>query len=169
MAIIRGLTLARPWPFAYKHGLRIENRSWRPSRELVGAYFALHAGPFWATKDRDFIAATLGVKVPPEIQHPNCQIFAVVRWGGKIVVPAPEVGQPAFITLSQSLPEDQQKWFTGPSAWLFDEYVELPEPVPSPGGLYLWDMCQETLDAVREQFSLAKKPGRSPVLESSEA
>lgn len=168
MAIIRGLTLARPWPFAYRHGMRMENRSWRPSRELVGAYFALHAGPFWSAIERDFIAAALDLKVPPEAAHPAGQIFAVVRWDGRIVVPASEADQPSFITPRETLPTEQQKWFMGPSAWIFDEYIELPEPVPSLGGMFLWDMCEETLNEVRKQFKLAKAPGQRPELRSSE-
>ena len=87
MAIIRGLSLTRPWPFAFRHGKRVENRSWRPSGKLVGCYIALHAAQSFSEEDREFIAMVTGLDVP------HSEIFAVARWNGTIILPELETDE----------------------------------------------------------------------------
>lgn len=39
------LTLKHPWAFAIAHwGKRIENRTWKPPKSLIGKRFAIHGG-----------------------------------------------------------------------------------------------------------------------------
>ena len=42
---IRGLTLWRPWPWAFTHAdKRVENRPRKPPAYMIGGYLALHSG-----------------------------------------------------------------------------------------------------------------------------
>jgi hypothetical protein len=66
---IRGLSLWRPWPWAFLNGpedrrKRIENRGWAPPKWMTGQYLALHAAQHWDKEAVEFIEEQLGVKVP---------------------------------------------------------------------------------------------------------
>jgi len=42
---MKGLTLRHPWAFAIAHwGKRIENRTWKPPKALIGQRIAIHGG-----------------------------------------------------------------------------------------------------------------------------
>jgi len=42
---MRALTLRQPWAWAIVHGQkRIENRPWKPWRDIIGQRIAIHAG-----------------------------------------------------------------------------------------------------------------------------
>ncbi|CAB4191487.1 hypothetical protein UFOVP1229_36 [uncultured Caudovirales phage] len=42
---MKALTLRHPWAFSIAHwGKRIENRSWKPWKEVVGQRIAIHGG-----------------------------------------------------------------------------------------------------------------------------
>jgi hypothetical protein len=84
MAMIRGLSLTRPWPFAFGQvpvPKRVENRGWKP-KDWVGHYIALHAAKSWDEEDREFIAEKTGLHVPSDKEPPHSQIFAVCRYFG---------------------------------------------------------------------------------------
>ncbi len=73
---IRGLSLTRPWPWAFVNGprelqKRVENRSKKPPAALVGHYVALHAAQSWDEGDREFISRVMGLPVPPKAEHPH--------------------------------------------------------------------------------------------------
>ena len=76
LEIIRGLSLTRPWPFAFVNGpeplqKRVENRSWKPPQFIIGNYLALHAAKSWAEDGREFIADVLGMDVPDNSNSPH--------------------------------------------------------------------------------------------------
>lgn len=152
--IIRGLSLTRPWPFAFKHGKRVENRSWRPSEKLIGCYIALHSAKSWSEDDREFIADKTGLYVPNRQECAHSVIFAVCRWRGVIILPTPETSEPGLYATGKEMPEDQSKWFFGPYGWLLSEYVELAEPIPCVGttGLWTFDAKPDVLAAVRAGY-----------------
>lgn len=154
--IIRGLSLTRPWPFAFKHGKLVENRSWRPPSYLAGCYFALHAARSWSEEDREFIADRTGLYVPSKKESPHSQIFAVVRWRGEVAGRDMNDGLPGIKNIMDKLPADQDRWFFGPFGWLFKDYVELREPIACTGALGLWTIRPTTLEKVRTEYAKSK-------------
>ena len=157
---IRGLSLTRPWPFAFVappklHGVatkRIENRSWAPPKKLIGHMLALHAAQSWNEGDREFIAETTGLYVPNKRESPHSEIFAVCMLGG-------------FIRHDRDprLEDGQRKWFFGPYGWLCVEFVRLKTPVPCKGaqGLWTFDSRRNELAALREAYAEAQEPLRA--------
>lgn len=136
---IRGLSLTRPWEFAFlRGGKRIENRGWRPSGRLRGCYIALCTAQSWCEEDREFIAEITGLEVPTKKESQHSQIFAVCRWNGGIALETPESNEPGLIATGMEIPEDQQRWFFGPFGWMLDDFVALKKPVPCKGALGLW-------------------------------
>lgn len=148
MREIRGLSLTRPWPFAFANATakapakRLENRS-RSLGFVVDIYVALHAAKSWNEYDREFIADTMGIIVPRKHNSPHSEIFAVCRVAG--VFPPDKAGD---------IPSEQRVWYFGPHATLFDEYVQLVRPVSCVGALGLWkfDDKPEVLQALRESY-----------------
>ncbi len=161
MNLIRGLSLTRPWPFAFKHGKRVENRSWRPGGNLIGCYIALHAAQSFSEDDREFISVVTGLDVPKKADCPHSQIFAIARWNGVIILPDPKTSEENLFPTGVKLGEDQQQWFFGPYGWMLEDYVELPTPVECVGARSLWNLKPEVLSAVREQYRLAVMSGTS--------
>jgi hypothetical protein len=153
---IRGLSLTRPWPFAFHHGKRIENRSWRPSGRLIDCYIALHAAKSWSEDDREFIQEALRLPVPDRKASPDSQIFAVARWRGGIVLSTPLTNESGLRPTGSILPPEQDKWFFGPYGWLFEDYVELPEPVQCIGARGLWILPEDVKALVREKYQKAR-------------
>jgi len=149
MSTIRGLSLTRPWPWAFVNSTpdvqpkRIENRSWPPPRFIIGNYIALHAAKSWSEDDRDWLAHMTGLTIPRKFNSPHSEIFAVCRVVG-------------FVTSSfdERVSVDQRMWFFGEFGWLLEEFVELVEPVPCTGGLGLWkfDERQAELHALRISY-----------------
>ncbi len=124
---VRGLSLTRPWPFAFKHGKRVENRSWQPPKNHIGHWIALHAAKSWSSDDRQFIAERLHRYVPEE---PSGTIFALARLVGVVES-----------TADKRLADDQHQWFFGPFGWLLDEYWEvspMTTRIECPGAQGLW-------------------------------
>jgi hypothetical protein len=147
--IIRGLSLTRPWPFAFTaEGGRIapkllENRSWKPPEWVIGHYLALHAAQGWSEDDREWIADRTGLYVPDRAESPHSEIFAVCRVEGYVESASDEL-----------LPESQRPWFFGPYGWLLADFVKLVEPVRCKGGQKLWSLESRSgvVEAVRESY-----------------
>lgn len=149
---VRGLSLTRPWPFAFVNGplhtqKRIENRSWKPPYSLIGCLVALHAAKSWSAVDREFISDMLECDVPGKKESPHSEIFAVTRLAG-------------YTDRESRVEPFQQQWFFGPFGWQFDHFVPLVEPVKCTGALGLW-----TFEDKQKEFeSLCEVYGRSVVL-----
>lgn len=122
---IRGLSLTRPWPWAFVNGpvlKRIENRSWNcPAGIQRRLQIALHAAKSWDEQDREFISKVTGLDCPPKSDHPDSVIFAVCR-----------VERTATQLLGV-LPAEQRVWFFGPYGWILSHFVKLVEPVSCKG------------------------------------
>jgi hypothetical protein len=149
------LTLKHPWPWAIaERGKRIENRKWRPERDQIGVWTALHGGvspsngkPYWeALADLQTI---IGKGLSPMVNlgpliKPYCGIFAVCRFG-------------------EPFQRSDSPWFTGPWGWPILDLVVLPEPVPIRGQLGLWELPEGTLEQVRIQYRLTMTHSTCPV------
>ena len=133
----RGLTLHRPWPWAFTHAdKRVENRKWRPEG-MRGWWLLLHAGAAFdqegwdAMREGRFGEAAKSVPAA----HPSGVIVAVAKLDG--VAPYLESDDP---------------WAFGPFVWRLSGLVVLPSPVECRGFQKLWRAPQEALDAVNAQF-----------------
>ncbi|MGA9769137.1 MAG: hypothetical protein WBV94_08860 [Blastocatellia bacterium] len=148
---IRGLSLTRPWPFAFVNGppeiqKRVENRSWLVPAHLRGCYIALHAAKSWDEGDREIISDALGIDVPAKAESAHTQIFAVCQ----INICA----QPNDSRIR--LP--QRRWVMGPYVWICENFVKLIEPVICTGaqGLWTFDQKQDELKHLRKAYREAK-------------
>ncbi len=146
---ILGLSLTRPWPFAFVNSTpdvpakRVENRSWAPPPFMLGQYLALHAAQSWDEDDREWIEHVTGLTVPGKADSPHSRIFAVCRLAGFV----------SHVEDARLVP-DQRIWFFGPFGWLLDEFVELVDPVPCKGAQKLWSFAQRPaeLHALRASY-----------------
>lgn len=158
MAIIRGLTLHRPWPFAFLTeprpdslnepiaAKRVENRSWAPPEWMRDQYIALHSGQHWDDEGGGYIETVTGLTLPPSEFHGAGEIFAVAKlshW----------VNEEDFDTMQDpaALPEDQRPWFFGPWGWILTEFKAI-EPVKCRGFQKLWKLPPLVLMQVRERY-----------------
>jgi hypothetical protein len=149
---IRGLSLTRPWPFAFTGGpdglqKRVENRSWFPNAGMMGHFLALHAAKGYSEHDREFISEKLGVQAPAQSESPHSQIFAVCR----VVALVTGIADPR-------LSEAQKDWFFGPFGWLLDDFVILNSPVQCSGARGLWDLPNPVVGPLRQAY-LESAPG----------
>jgi hypothetical protein len=151
MATIRGLSLTRPWPFAFVNAgaetepKLIENRSWKPPAFIINNYVALHAAQSWNEDDRDWIQHMTGLVVPRKAEHPHSEIFAVCRVVGYVTHPHDE-----------RVSINQRMWFFGEYGWLLDDLVKLVEPVPCAGGLGLWKFDERPAELYALRLSYQK-------------
>lgn len=142
---IRGLTLHRPWPWAFTHAdKRVENRAWHPPRWLVGGWLALHAGKHFDAqavehfRDGLFTADALSVPVRKD-DHPHSVIVAVAWLRG-------------FYERADNEPM-RDLWSFGPFCWVLPKVHVLPAPVPCRGAQGLWTLPPDVFIAVREQLA----------------
>lgn len=153
---VRGLSLTRPWPWAFVNGpfpKRIENRSWKPPHSIMAHYhIALHAAKSWDEDDREFIQDVTGIAVPPRDQHVHSAIFAVCR------VPVyVDINNGAFT--DSVLEQSQRCWFFGPYGWIIRDFVPLIAPVPCKGARGLWGFGDKPteLAELRRVYALSIK------------
>lgn len=159
IGIFRGLSLSRPWPWAFIYPpipKRAENRDWQ-RRSMVSSYLALHAAKSWDEDGRDFIANVAGMAVPPKGEHPHSVIFAVCRVSEIVCLADDEAVYDGLFSKRPEIPAEQEQWSFGPYVWLLDSFVVLPKPVECKGAQGLWVLPSSVLTAVREQY---KNDGR---------
>jgi len=148
--IIRGLTLHRPWPWAFTHlpeseAKGVENRGWKPPRQMIGGWVALHSGKAfddgaWQRMRAGFFGSAAQA-VPPAGDHPDSVITVLCRLTGSYSLP----GKSAV---------HSDPWAFGPECWELpaSRRVVLPEPVPCRGAQGLWRLPDEVFERVRVQF-----------------
>ena len=124
---MRALTLKRPWLYAIlRLGKHVENRTWRPPRDLVGRWFLLHEGKGWDADGAEWIERVCGVVCD---QNPERGLVAAVK--------LQQVCGP--LDAASYLPDDQGHWYMPPQwGWLLSQVVPLRSPVPMPGARGLW-------------------------------
>lgn len=141
-----GLSLTRPWPWAFDHGKRVENRSWKFPPGKYRFTIALHAAKSWSEHDREFIERVSGVRCAGRTEHPDSQITATVNVDGCYEVNDPRI------------PAEQKQWSFGPYVWTVSNYIKLIEPVQCVGGLSLWSFHdrQKELAELRRVWLLSQ-------------
>lgn len=158
---VRGLTLWRPWPWAFTHAdKRVENRPVRPPRKLVGMYLALHSGLKFdadaAIRMREgrYGNAARACRCDSDA-HPHTEITCV----GK-------VDAVSEFMLNAEMEPDDPRFARNP--WAFGRFVidlptliVLPTPVPCRGAQGYWRLPPDVFEQVRDQVAEATRKGRS--------
>ncbi len=138
------LTIPQPWAWAIVHSdRRIENRDWRPPRYLLGNLIAIHAGKTLDRTALEHLRTELGLTVPERLLVSGA-VVAVAKVRGSSAK-APASGHP------------QTRWWEGPIAWIFDQVVMLPTPVPSRGYPKVWRLPAAVESNVCEQWGKARQ------------
>lgn len=161
---LRALTLWRPYPDAIlehvdapgsKCRKPVENRTWVPPQNLVGAHIALHGGQ----KYHDQFTWPGGWL--PQGNH-LIGIVGVVRLAGvldlrsKRRVIMPSVGEPLMeAELHQLHHLDDDPWWVGPVGWFMTEPTRI-ELVACKGALGLWDVPTVPANEVRKAWIKAR-------------
>lgn len=136
------LTIKHPWAFAIAHwGKRIENRTWKPPKSLIGKRFAIHGG-----------------KVPTsrsELEGVRRQFNSLVeefglpkyRINGDITLR--DVMTPGIVCtaiLDGWTSHTVDPWFDGSGyGWILSNVTVIAEPIPIKGAQGLWNVPQKYL------------------------
>lgn len=139
---VRGLTLHRPWAWAFTNaGKRVENRSWPPPKPIIGGYLALHAGMKFdkdvAADMREGLYGAAACGVPDESSHPAGFIVALARLEGYHGV---KKGQ------------RDGTYELGPFVWRTPQVFALPTPIQCRGFQGLWKLGEPWHDALEAQL-----------------
>lgn len=138
---IRGLTLWRPWPWAFTHAdKRVENRPWKPPSLILGGYVALHAGLRFdqgacANMHNGLFGPAAAAIDHRMSAHPSGLIVAVA----KVTSFHPHEGKP-------------NGWEFGPYVWHLPVVSVLPTPVRCKGAQGLWRLSAGVFAEVQEQL-----------------
>lgn len=133
--MIKGLTLWQPWAWAVAYaGKQVENRSWKPPRQLVGEWIAIHAGQRF---DRSAVQ---------QIRELGIELAAECSQKGVIVAVARLVGV---------VEESADPWFVGPVGWVLGE-VQAVKPLPCSGSQGLWNLPPDVLAELRLRWAAAQ-------------
>lgn len=135
--LVRGLTLTRPWPWAFTDaGKRVENRTWPVPRNLMGMWIALHAGKGYDAAAVELMregqfndAARL---CPPDVLHPASIVFALAR-----------VTACTEIDCHRHNPDP---WAFGPFVWTLVDYRTLTSPIECGGHQGLWRLPEHVFE-----------------------
>lgn len=142
---IRGLTLHRPWAWAFRHaGKTVENRRWTPPKHLLGGFVALHSGFAWDEaayeKMRTGFFGDRAKLVPIECYHQPGMITGVARLRGWTEVP-----------LARRVVPRPDPFEFGPFAWNLDEFRWFDTPILCRGFQRLWNVHPSILKEIEKQ------------------
>jgi hypothetical protein len=138
---MKALSLSQPWCWAVLHANKhIENRSWQPPIEMIGQQIVLHAAKSW-DDERQYvyrehghlglltpIGMLLAMGLEPPSRRDLYQVSALV---GIATIDR-------VVTKSDTLPEDQKRWFFGEYGWVLTNVLSLPRPIACTGKQGLW-------------------------------
>lgn len=131
---MKALTLWRPWPWAIFHAphnaKRLENRSWRPPRYIIGKPIALHAGK---TFDREAVPDILELTLTKVLPASATDLGLI---GVATVVGVVDDDDDAMLKGR----EEQGDWYSGPFGWVLDDVRAFKEPIRCDGRQGLWDV-----------------------------
>jgi hypothetical protein len=132
---MRALTIRQPWAWAIIHaGKDIENRSW--TNKHVTGTIAVHAGSGLDPLDR--LPRGARKPRPDELVH------------GAII---------GVVDVVDVVDGHRSKWFSGPLGWILSNPRPLPQPIPCPGRLGLWQLPPRVHRAVDKQLGSDRQRG----------
>jgi len=129
---IKALTLHRPWGHAIIYGRkRIENRTWKPPKSIIGKFIFLHSGKSYDKKAVDFMHK-LGFYPPDEKDCP--------------------LGIIGMIEITGYSRRIENAWFFGPYGWTIGGVIAFLEPIECPGKQGLWQPDTEIVENIVREY-----------------
>lgn len=138
---MKALSVMQPWaslivggPLPQENPKRIENRTWDPPRSMIGQRFAIHASKkldelaFHELLDDDF--HDFPYRTPREF--PRSAIVGVATLAGFI--------RHDSIFAPRELPADQERWWSGPVAFLLSDVIRIDRIDGIRGALGFWEL-----------------------------
>lgn len=154
---VRAVTLRHPWSFAIAHlGKDIENRTWKPPKQMIGQRIAIHGGALpkgHALEDcagqARFIAREIltpaYLKSLPAAKKSFLSNLMPLKVHHFITS-----GIVATAVLERVVTESDSPWFFGPYGWVLSDVITLTEPVHCKGAQGLWRLPED----VRQKMTL---------------
>ena len=134
---MKALTLIRPWPYAIFHlGKSVENRSWPPSKDVIGQRIVIHAGKKWDEEGYRFILNHVGDQ---EAEKMTTLPYLPGMIGGTVIVDSYFHYDSSY----DALIHKHDPWAFGPYCWVLKDPIELIKPVPCRGYQGLWNVPLE--------------------------
>lgn len=130
---MRALTLRQPWAYCVTHlGKRVENRTTKPPKGLLGTRIAIHAG------------LVLDEDASPPVDPPDTMaaVREIALQRGCIVATACIVALSMSAEGLRSLGYDA-RWFTGPVGIVLDDVRVLRDPILCRGKQGYWQVPPE--------------------------
>ncbi len=126
------LSVQQPWAYAILHmGKDVENRTWRPRRDVAGTRIWIHASKKRQPLDPEDL---LDIRfLPEDIVHPPVSRLAVGAIVGSVIVDH-------FVESFDS------EWFNGPIGWVLRDPEPLDAPITCRGNLGLWTVPPDVLE-----------------------
>ena len=144
----RGLTLTQPWAGLVASGVkRIENRDWRPPRDLIGTDFVIHASRKIDPEVTEGLLE-LGLEQQPS-WTPTSSILAVATLYDFVTT---ERGVEHMMGKG-IISNDQLRFFMGPVAFVLTNIRELVTPIPCKGNRKFWVLPPDLNGRVRDAIA----------------
>lgn len=141
---MKALTIWNPWAHFIATGQKsVENRDWRPPKDLVGGYLAIHAGKRYDKSGAESIRTEMGLLVPAHAELPQAAIVAVA------VIDR-------VVDSADDSPGWDDPWFVGAFGWCLRDVVRI-DPVPCKGAQKLWEVPAPVLARVRANWRAARE------------
>lgn len=137
---MRALTLWRPWPWAIFRAphvdlrKRIENRPWKPWPSIIGKRIVLHGGRTFDKGAVDGILDNVLCVGEPRVLPAEAAdegLIGVVTVSGCV-----ETAEDAARQAGQG----QERWFSGPYAWVLTDVRAFERPIRIKGAQGLWEL-----------------------------
>lgn len=126
---LMALTLDQPWAYVVAAGMkRVENRSWRPPKKLIGRPLVIHAGQRYDRVAENRILAERSA-VPffdSSEARIKGRIIAVATVEGYVEDGGGNLWSETAHSRVESWLPGQGIWFFGPFGWLLKDIVRLP-------------------------------------------
>lgn len=133
---IRALSITQPWATCmFTKGKNVENRSWNTHQR---GYIAIHASSTFGSDRFEACKKEYGVAIDPEEIE-----FGEILGFAKLV----------DVVTHDNVTKGTRKWFEGDYGFVFEDFIELNEPVPVKGTLSFWKLKGRTLKACLGQLS----------------
>ena len=147
---MKAISLSQPWCWAILYADKhIENRSWQPPIGMIDQQICLHAAKSWDVERRtigDHYVTPFGYLLALGFDSaPNRKDL----YPASAIVGLATIDR--IVTVADTLPDDQKRWFFGPFGWVLRDVRRLPTPIPCRGFQGLWHVPDDVLDQVTEQ------------------